>query len=69
MPGMNGDEVMAHLKTIPDINTPVIVLTADITVSPEKMLEEGFFGFLSKPLDKDSLWNGMNKALSKNKKS
>ena len=55
MPGMDGVEAMHKIREIKDgpcADTPIVVLTANAVVgSKEKYLEEGFDGFLSKPVD------------------
>ena len=51
MPGMNGIEVMQELRAS-GYDKPIIVLTADITNNNEQLfLDNGFDGFLSKPVD------------------
>jgi len=55
MPGMDGIEAMKRIKAIEDgpcANVPIIVLTANaVEGSKEKYLEEGFDGYLSKPIE------------------
>jgi CheY-like chemotaxis protein len=53
LPGMNGLEVMHHLKAHPDTaRIPVIALTAHAMVGDrERFLAAGFDDYISKPLD------------------
>ena len=59
MPGKDGIETLHELKkqtNNPNIDTPVLVLTANaISGAKEKYLEEGFDDYLSKPVDPDLL--------------
>lgn len=59
MPGMDGIEAMKKIKEKKDgpcANAPIIVLTANaLEGSEEKYLEDGFDGFLSKPIASDKL--------------
>lgn len=61
MPEMDGVETLHHMKELSDYpcrNTPVIVLTANaVSGAKEKYLEEGFDGFLSKPIVLEKLEN------------
>ena len=51
MPGMNGIEAMQKLREL-GFDNPIIVLTADITNNNEQLfIDNGFDGFLSKPVD------------------
>lgn len=52
MPEMNGAETLRTIKTeYPDWNIPTVVLTADAMAGTrERMLEEGFDDFLTKPV-------------------
>ena len=54
MPGMDGTTAMQKIKDVKDgpcADTPIIVLTADaVEGSKEKYMEEGFDGYLSKPI-------------------
>ena len=51
MPGMNGIEVMQELRAS-GYDKPIIVLTADITNNNKQLfIDNGFDGFLSKPVD------------------
>ena len=60
MPGMDGIEAMERIKAVKDgpcANTPIIVLTANaVEGSKEKYLEDGFDGFLSKPILPENLF-------------
>ena len=55
MPGMDGVEAMKRIKAAQDgpcADTPIIVLTANaVAGSREKYLNDGFDGYLSKPVD------------------
>ncbi|MDR0576726.1 MAG: transporter substrate-binding domain-containing protein [Candidatus Accumulibacter sp.] len=55
MPGMDGTEAMKRIRAIGTDyarTVPIIVLTANVIVGNEKMfLDEGFQGFLGKPID------------------
>jgi len=56
MPEKSGVETLHELKKNKSFDTPVIVLTADAIVGvKEKYLEEGFNGYLSKPIDVNEL--------------
>ena len=67
MPKMSGVETLNELKKIPGFNTPVIALTANaITGMKEKYLNEGFNGYLGKPIEKDQLIKVMNEILGRN---
>ncbi len=57
MPGMDGVETLGRIrKDYPDFGAPVVVLTADIMNGIEDtMLEQGFSGFLSKPISSTKL--------------
>jgi signal transduction histidine kinase/DNA-binding response OmpR family regulator len=55
MPGLTGYEVATRLKSLMP-NVPVIALTADVTTHiRERVLAAGCDGYLSKPVDPDSL--------------
>ena len=63
MPNMNGVEVLKKLRE-EKVNIPVIALTADaIEGQEEKYINEGFDGYLSKPIDKTKLKVILNKYL------
>ncbi len=55
MPGMDGIEVLEHLREMPDnpnYDTPAIALTANVVSGAKEMyLEHGFWDYLSKPVD------------------
>ena len=59
MPQMDGIEVLHRLKSMkenPNVNTPVVALTANaITGAKEMYLREGFHEFLSKPISPEKL--------------
>ncbi len=59
MPGKNGIETLKELrsqKNGPNVNVPVVCLTADaISGAREKYLSQGFDGYLTKPVDSEML--------------
>lgn len=62
MPGMNGEVTLRELMKIENFNTPVLAVTADaIQGAEEKYLNEGFYGYISKPFTKEE----MNEKLAK----
>lgn len=63
MPEVDGTEAMKHLRLSKNYkNKPVVVLTADVTAGRrEALLEEGFDGYLSKPID----WKELERSLLK----
>ena len=62
MPGMNGEVTLRELKKIENFDTPVLAVTADaIQGAEEKYLNEGFYGYISKPFTKEE----MNEKLAK----
>ncbi len=65
MPNLDGYGANRELKKIPNLkNVPVIALTAyAMTSDVEKIKSEGFSGFVSKPVQKDSLFNEIMKYL------
>lgn len=64
MPKMNGSETLSKLKKIPGFNSIVIALTANaLTGMREKYLNNGFNGYLSKPIDKEALIKELKKTL------
>lgn len=60
MPGMDGIEAMERIKAMKEgfcANTPIIVLTANaVAGSKEKYFEDGFDGYLSKPIEPEKLF-------------
>lgn len=71
MPGMDGIETLKSMKkddTSENIDTPVIVLTANaISGARENFIREGFDDYLSKPVESDKLEEALIKYLPKNK--
>lgn len=69
MPGMDGVEAMNSIKAMKDgpcANTPIIVLTANaVEGSKEKYLEDGFDGYLSKPIEPGKLFDIIKEILPK----
>ncbi len=59
MPGMDGHELLLHLRTLPDEGqqpTPAVALTAfDSSSYRRRALDAGFDAYLTKPLDSDAL--------------
>lgn len=56
MPGMSGETTLAHLKTNPNFNLPVIALTADaVSGAREKYLSAGFNDYIAKPFNRDQI--------------
>lgn len=69
MPKMKGTEVLEKLNEIPDFNTPVIALTADVIAGMEdKYISCGFAECLSKPLVEEELYNILKKYLKDSSK-
>ena len=65
MPRMSGSETLVQLKLDPNFKIPVVVLTANALSGMEKKyLEQGFDGYLAKPIDKDQLNRVLNNVLS-----
>ena len=65
MPNMDGIETFKRLHEDPSFSTPVISLTADAVVgAKDKFINEGFDGYISKPIDKKLLDEAINKALN-----
>ena len=71
MPEMNGIETFAEMQKLensPNMNTPVIMLTANaVTGVREQFLQAGFTDYLSKPVSGDKLENMLLKYLPKEK--
>ncbi|HOB26198.1 MAG TPA: response regulator [Bacilli bacterium] len=66
MPAMDGVQTLTELKKFPNMDTPIIALTADaIDGSREKYLKDGFDYYLSKPLDIKELDKVVNKYINK----
>ncbi len=64
MPGLDGISTLKELKKIPNFNTPVVVLTADVMEGQkEKYLASGFDDYISKPIDKNELSRVLKKFL------
>ena len=57
MPDMDGYEVTAHLRKIPELGkVPIVALTANVLRGDrERSLEAGCDGYIQKPLDVDML--------------
>jgi CheY-like chemotaxis protein len=67
MPKMKGTEVLQHLQTITNFDTPVIALTADvITGMEEKYISLGFNDCLAKPILEEKLYLILKKFLYQN---
>ena len=71
MPGMDGIEAMHKIRLIKDgpcAATPIVVLTANaVEGSEEKYLNEGFDGYLSKPMEFEKLFNMLKTLLPEEK--
>ena len=71
MPEMDGAEALANIKAHkegPNIDTPVICLTADAVVGArERYLSKGFNDYLTKPIDSTSLEAMLKKYLPESK--
>ena len=68
MPGLDGLETMIELKKMRHFHTPVVVLTADATSSTkEKLLQEGFDAYLTKPIPWEELRDSILSFLPKDK--
>ena len=69
MPKLRGSEVLKKLKENPNFNTPVIALTANaISGIKEQYLSYGFNDYLSKPIDKQELYDILKKFVCQNPK-
>ena len=71
MPGMDGTETLKHIRDIPDgpnVDTPVICLTADaIRGARERYIAEGFNDYLTKPVEGNDLERMLIKYLPEDK--
>ncbi|MDC7293855.1 EAL domain-containing protein [Butyrivibrio sp. DSM 10294] len=71
MPEMDGIETLAAMKAdteSPNLNTPVVVLTANaITGAKENFMKEGFDDYLSKPIESEKLEECLIRFLPKDK--
>lgn len=57
MPKMRGTETFIRLKKIPNYNIPTVILTANaISGMREQYLKDGFVAYLSKPIDREELY-------------
>lgn len=67
MPELDGIEtlhIMKEMEDYPSKDTPVVILTANALVgAKEKYLQEGFTGFLEKPIDYEKLENVIRELL------
>ncbi|MEI7422184.1 MAG: PAS domain S-box protein [Prolixibacteraceae bacterium] len=65
LPDMHGSEVLEQLRSnVETKDIPVVVISADATSQqPEKLLQKGAAGFLTKPLDIRELLNMFNKMI------
>ncbi len=72
MPEMDGIETLHKLRDIkdsPNIDTPVVILTANaITGAKEQYLAEGFDDFLTKPVDSEKLEKLIGELISGDRK-
>ena len=62
MPGMDGYEAMAKMKTLPELkDIPVIAVTAQAMMGDrERCLNAGAVGYVSKPINVDELTKLLN---------
>ena len=66
MPKLSGRETLKKIKEDTTFKTPVVALTANaIAGMEEEYLEEGFDGYLPKPIERKALDNIVNKYLNK----
>ena len=66
MPKLSGRETLKKIKEDTTFKTPVVALTANaIAGMEEEYLEEGFDGYLPKPIERKALDNTVNKYLNK----
>ncbi|MCR5409923.1 MAG: response regulator [Lachnospiraceae bacterium] len=58
MPGMDGVETLERIRSeYPDFHAPIVMLTADVMNEAEsRFLDQGFSGFLSKPVSSSKLY-------------
>ncbi|GFD96932.1 hypothetical protein KUL156_38960 [Alteromonas sp. KUL156] len=67
LPGIQGDEATAQIKTIrPEL--PVVALTADVITKPTSLREKGMDDVLTKPINKGEIVRVLNHFLAKEKK-
>ena len=67
MPKMSGVETLNKLKEISNFNIPVVAFTADAMEGQEKKyLNDGFDGYITKPVNKDRLTKLLNGLFSGN---
>ena len=56
MPKMDGVETLKKLKEDESFNIPVVALTADAEIgAKDKYLKEGFYNYISKPINQNIL--------------
>lgn len=57
MPGMDGYELLAHLRADPVLRTlPVVALTAySMPGDQDRVMQAGFDGYLAKPIDPETI--------------
>ena len=66
MPKLSGRETLKKIKEDTTFKTPVVALTANVIAGmEEEYLEEGFDGYLPKPIERKALDNIVNKYLNK----
>lgn len=66
LPGIQGDEATAQIKTIrPEL--PVVALTADVITKPTSLREKGMDDVLTKPINKGEIVRVLNHFLAKEK--
>lgn len=66
LPGIQGDEATAQIKTIrPEL--PVVALTADVITKPSSLREKGMDDVLTKPINKGEIVRVLNHFLAKEK--
>jgi PAS domain S-box-containing protein len=58
MPEMNGFEATEHIRTVLNLQIPIVALTADVTtVDVEKCKAVGMNDYISKPVDENELYS------------